>query len=132
MFCLQADDLTAAAQGESGPLVEDMGHHRESLEECRRFRSRLRTFDVYWVRFGWETVAHRANLLVKSSEVMCCMLRVPWTKKSVGTDARCVRNFASPKMRQECSPDQAKVNCTVCGWRYHFAALVRLALEDAM
>ena len=52
---------------------------------------------------------------------------------SVGTDAPCVRNIASPKTRQGCVHriDQAKFHYTVCGWQYNLAAHVRLASEDA-
>ena len=53
-------------------------------------------------------------------------------EESVGPDAPCVRNIASPKTRQGCVHriDQAKVHYTVCGWQYNLAAHVRLALED--
>ena len=52
---------------------------------------------------------------------------------SVGTDAPCVRNIASPKTRQSCVHriDQAKLHYTVCGWQYNSAAHVRLASDDA-
>ena len=49
------------------------------------------------------------------------------------TDPSCVRNTASPKTRQGCVHriHQAKVHCTVCGWRYNLATNTRVALEDA-
>ena len=52
---------------------------------------------------------------------------------SVGTDAPCVRNIASPKKRQCCGHRiaQAKLHYTACGWQHNSAAHVRLASKDA-